>query len=273
MNSDSYKQISLIVSDQISKSNYINTISSLCKTSPLNGHVNEINEFVSQFTNGMIRSVLDAEGIANLYLINVIYFKSNWIHKFDRLETIDKQFNGIDGSRIVKMMCQTEKFMYSNDHSYQLLEMSYSDHLYSMGLILPYDRNNFQIQNHDMNNLIRNLTSTKVILEVPKFQMTVSTNLNNAISSLGLSKIFRTINIPNILNPEIKDEYVQEVRQKIVIKVDEEGTELAIATTMNCLEYNFEGKAELIRFICDRPFMFYIRNMRTNIIVCMGRYA
>jgi serine protease inhibitor len=268
----------LILSDGIKKSEYIERIKSICNVDKLEGNIEKINDFIEKYTNGLIQNLLDADRLnalirdINMILINVIYFKSNWLHKFDKSMTSNDLFDGMKEKRVVKMMEQTNKFNYVISIDYKLVEMDYDDGLYTMGLVLPNEQTNqtnLQISYPQLVDLINRVGPNKVHLKLPKFTMKVKTDLNNMLKSIGLSDIYEDLNVPQIVDQK---QCVSEAEQKIVIKVDEDGTELAVATSMMMLKC-LPKKEEIVDFICNRPFLFYIRNKLNNAIVCLGRYA
>jgi serpin B len=270
MSNESYKQVNIILSDHIKKSDYIDSIKSICKMDKLSGNVDKINEFIEKYTNGLIKNCIEnGGGFIEMILANVIYFKSDWQHKFEKHMTLDKTFHGTNGDRIVKMMKQTEDFKYAQSPQYQLLEMDYADNVYSMGLVLPASHDDLSLNYQSLVGLLNNMSVENVHVELPKFTMKVKTNFNNMINSIGLGELYEKLIVPKISDV---DQYVQNTEQKIVIKVDEDGTELAIVTSMitfNCIS----PAKKSINFICDRQFLFYIRNKLNNVIVCLGRYA
>ncbi|CAH1777314.1 unnamed protein product, partial [Owenia fusiformis] len=90
-----------------------------------------INAWVSKQTNTMIPSVLHPSSINSItvmVLINAIYFKGNWLNKFDISDTSVESFTTESGGKInVNMMYQEDLFnhYYDNDLKAQFLELPY----------------------------------------------------------------------------------------------------------------------------------------------------
>jgi len=270
-NSNTYKQINLILCDSLDNTKYFDSISQICKLEKLKGNIENINIFVKRYTNGLIEKAIDSTFNlidVDMILMNIIYFKSNWKHQFNKNNTIEKQFNGIN-NKIVKMMSQTVSHPYAENNIYQLLEMDYADNIYSMGLILPKEHNNLKIDYNNLMSLIDNIHETKINIELPKFKKAIKLKLNTAVANMGLKQIFEQIEVPKLMK---QNSYIQDIIQKIVIDVNEEGTEMAIVTSISKCFNCIERSDQPIDFICDRPFMFYIRNKQTNIIICFGTY-
>ena len=68
----------------------------------------KINDWVLVKTNNKIKDLIPASSINNLtrlILVNAIYFKGNWMQKFDVIDTSKEDFNCADGSKVkVEMM-------------------------------------------------------------------------------------------------------------------------------------------------------------------------
>lgn len=261
-----FKQISFILSDNVNRSDYINTLKPICKITKITDKILPINDFVKNFTNGLITNLLDVNLRSEMILIDVIYFKSNWKHKFNKLMTYPKQFNGLEKNFQVNMMHQTNNFMYASNDIYKMIEMDYHDNNYSFCVILTR-HNNLMIDGQTLNVLLTSLRTKKINLEIPRFKLIVKTNFNHLLQNMGLKQLYDKLEIPQIL---ISNNGIQDVMQKIVINIDEEGTEIAIATTIISRSFSIETP---IDFICDRPFIFLIRNKITNTIVCIGKYC
>jgi len=76
------------------------------------------------------------------------------------------------------------------------------------------------------------------------------------------------------LNIDDNDMVVTDVMQKTLVEVNEEGTEVAAVTKVAILTgaiTSVEVPKESIRFFCDRPFLFLIRERSTGVILFIVR--
>ena len=62
-----------------------------------------------------------------------------------------------------------------------------------------------------------------------------------------------------------------QVIQKAMIEVDEEGTEAAAATAILIHNRMLMSKPEKIEFIADHPFLFFLRDLKTGLLLFQGR--
>ena len=115
----------------------------------------------------------------------------------------------------------------------------------------------------------KNKRESLVELMIPKFKIESKINLKNILSNLGMEKMFQ----PSITGFKgISDEvlFVSDVIQKAFIEVDETGTEAAAATAVVVVTRNaFFPKID--QFVADHPFLFFIRDLQTNLVLFQGR--
>ena len=114
--------------------------------------------------------------------------------------------------------------------------------------------------------------NAKVHLELPKFKFESEIPLVEILKKLGLTKMFEPdANFKGISNTPL---HVSDAVQKAVIEVDEIGTEAAAASA------SFSGKSinpgegeKLEHFVADHPFLFYVRDLQTRLLLFRGRVA
>lgn len=104
---------------------------------------------------------------------------------------------------------------------------------------------------------------------MPKFQLEAKTELNRIFEALGAAEIF---------HPELADFggistadqlYVGEIVQKAYVEVDEVGTEAAASTGVTFRTTS----SDVVEFICNRPFMFFIADEKIEAILFVGRFV
>lgn len=75
---------------------------------------NTINSWVAQKTHGKIENLIPSDALnamTRLVLVNAIYFKGNWVHRFTSIDDGPFYPNGCDAASIsVKMMHVTVSF-------------------------------------------------------------------------------------------------------------------------------------------------------------------
>ncbi|QKF94742.1 serpin [Fadolivirus algeromassiliense] len=229
--------------------------------------ITKVNNHIYKNTNGMIRDVIKTNDIdinTILILINTIYFKANWLHRFDKHNTTKMPFYGSE-QQTVDMMYQKNKFNYYENNTMQLLEMQYIDKDYSMGIILSKNNTVPQIQYDELKNLIDKLSSNDIKVYIPKFTHRKNTQLVPILQKLGVVDLFNHNAKLNIADRA----YVSKVIHEAVVLVDEEGTEASAVTVVIAKEMAMMPRESIV-FKADHPFIYYIRHIPTNMILFYG---
>lgn len=69
----------------------------------------------------------------------------------------------------------------------------------------------------------------------------------------------------------VKELFVSGIFHKAFVEVNEEGTEAAAATAVMMMRMALPPPAQ--RFICDHPFLFFIKHTQTDTILFAGRFV
>ena len=115
----------------------------------------------------------------------------------------------------------------------------------------------------------KNKRESLVELMIPKFKIESKINLKNILSNLGMEKMFQpsTTGLKGISDGVL---FVSDVIQKAFIEVDETGTEAAAATAVIVVNRS-SRMPKTVRFVADHPFLFFIRDLQTNLVLFQGR--
>jgi len=243
----------------------------------VDGKFKQLNDYIDNYTNHMIKNPLSSDLInADLayIIVNVIYFKANWKHKFNKSLTQNDHFNIPTGSRVIDFMSQNDiKHNYFENEAYQLLEMNYDNDNFSFGMLLP--KNTFEspkINNSELRIAINNLSPTKLEkVKIPKFTHRNKFEMNNTIKKFGVKDIFDKDKSDFTNMTDEKELYVDKIIHEAVIIVDEDGTEASAVTVAiaNCKCISLSKPS----FIANHPFTYYIRHKPSNVILFIGRYV
>lgn len=240
------------------------------------GSVDIINNWVDVKTHGLITSIInEISPDAVMFLLNAIYFKGNWQQEFDPNLTSEGPFYLENGLQVLNDMMTFEGKItvpyYVND-DFQAIDLAYGDSIYSMTILLPKEGvSTNTIVNHLNEELwqevINGMSSNKMYVQIPKFEMGYEKKLNKYLQNLGMIDAFNG----NADFSNINDAYqlfISFVKHKSFIKVDEVGTEAAAvtivgveATSANLNEY----------FTANKPFVFAIRDNQTGSILFWGK--
>ncbi|MBN1952780.1 MAG: serpin family protein [Bacteroidales bacterium] len=237
-----------------------------------------INHWVADKTHDKIPEIIDMiEGNCVMFLINAIYFKGDWSIEFDKKNTAEADFKLADGStKKVAMMNFTEEVVYMETSLFQACELDYGRGNYSMMIMLPAEGVSLDslmnLSVMDMappSSLSLDMYKTETTLYLPKFKFDYEIRLNDILSDMGMEIAFAsgTADFSGI-NPSA-DLYIDYVKHKSFVDVNEEGTEAAAATVVAINERAVKSNVMNV----NRPFFFVIREKETNTAVFMGRVA
>lgn len=234
----------------------------------------EINRWAEEKTNGKITGLLNPGNVTRetrLVLTSAVYFKGNWESRFDPQETRPGTFSLADGKTVqVQMMNQKGEFGISRDEKAVIVQMAYAGGKLSMVIMMPLSGPLDDLENSFLAGTLRtrlsSLTRESVNLQLPKFKLTDSFNLNEPLISLGMRDAFdRKADFSGMTRSEKL--FISSVRHKAFVDVNEEGTEAAAATAV--VIGRFSAREMLIQV--NRPFTFMIRDEQSGSILFLGR--
>jgi serine protease inhibitor len=241
--------------------------------------VSDINGWVDQRTEGKIKQIvqqLSPELV--MLLINAIYFKGEWITRFDEAKTHPEDFF-LPGGNIVNvdMMYTQGNFSYCSWDNCQVARLPYGRDKIAMYVFLPdsgisLDSFIASLNRTAEDNYVSRLRPVaNLIVELPKFNVEYGTKrLNDALEKLGMGIAFNPdeANFTGIAPTTLGNLYVSYVDHKAIVEVNEEGTEAAAVTQVG-IENTSVGSNP--SFVVDRPFFFEIRDDRSGSILFMGK--
>ncbi|XP_033760133.1 leukocyte elastase inhibitor-like [Pecten maximus] len=243
----------------------------------------EINEWVSHQTAEKIKDLLPEGSLTPLtvmVLVNAIYFKGDWETKFDDKVTKDMTFHNLKGQqKTVKMMFQkATKFPLKYDDQLRctVLELPYKANSLSMVIILPDDIDGLPALEEKLTpSVIKGLTTkmppVNVEVFLPKFKLKSSFELSKLFQSMGMTYLFHGSKADLTGIDTSNTSYVSFIFHQAFVDVNEEGTEAAAATAVIIVACSSRGLP--LQFKADHPFMFVIKDNRSDTILFVGRFA
>ncbi|MCK4224603.1 MAG: serpin family protein [candidate division Zixibacteria bacterium] len=238
--------------------------------------VDTINAWVDENTNGKIEEIVDApiSDFTAMFLINAIYFKGTWTYQFDRASTKDTLFTLPDGTKKpCKMMEQRGLYNYFSNDDFEAVDLPYGDGDFSMTIFLPYRKTNIdsliaKFNQENLNHWLSSFLSDSGDIYIPKFTLEYELKLNDALKALGMSIAFDPERADFSKMYEIVSVWIDEVKHKTFVEVNEEGTEAAAATAVE-MSYGPGPLGFWMRV--DRPFVFMIRENKSQTILFIGK--
>lgn len=238
-----------------------------------------INGWCNKQTNGMIPKVLDEVSTDMLaYLLNAMYFKSQWKEKFQKSATSDETFTDESGTKgKVKMMKQNKNYNYTENDVYKAIRMPYGNGVFSMYAFLPMEGYKLAdvvaaLKKSDWDRVRHEMFICDVDLWLPKFETKYHIKLNDILSDMGMPLSFdkEKADFKAMSKYALCLSFVQ---QDAVIKVDEEGTEAAVVSSAGMMKETSAGPGDHVVFHADHPFLYLITESSTGAILFAGRYS
>lgn len=237
----------------------------------------EINGWVDQNTNGMIKSIYSEPPGGKAVLINAIYFNGGWMDEFDPELTEEKNFNLADGSvKKLPMMKQEKRFAYKESDKWQAVRLPYGDGRMHMLVIVPSKESSLdELQKELWKNpkvWQDGYEPNMVKLELPKFKAELSTELSEQL--VGVLKKAGMKDAFDDMKADFSDMaedplYIERIGHKVVVDVNEKGTEAAAVTAI-AMTSGAPEPTEPVEMIVDRPFFFAIEDRDTGAWLFMG---
>ena len=232
-----------------------------------------MNQWGSDHTEGMIKEAIKEEEFkedAMSYLLNALYFKGEWTHKFDAAQTQRHQFD--EGKKEVQMMHQQSEFSYAKNNIYQSIVLPYGNKAYQMTVFLPcygYTISDVLNELNGKNWQQAGYDTYNVNLLLPKFETTTDMRLEDVMKSLGMPNAFEGgYGFNQFCNENV---IIGMMKQVAKIKLDEEGTEASAVTVIE-MDKSMISEPRYAEFIADRPFLYVISERSTGAIFFIGQY-
>jgi len=240
--------------------------------------VDIINNWVAQETHDKIPTIINSIDPENvMFLINALYFKGIWSLEFDEENTNNETFYLANGSeKTVAMMHFEEETGYFENDLFQACELNYGRGNFSMVVLLPKPNHNLdeltdQLSSENWNNWVASIGSVKVNLGLPKFTFEYEKKLNDILSLMGMGVAFDPFRADFTGINSNGGLYIDFVKHKTFVEVNEEGTEAAAATIVGM---NFTSLPTDTKYMqVNQPFLFAIRERTTNTLVFIGKVA
>jgi serpin B len=236
-----------------------------------------INAWVKAKTENKIIDLLPQGSITDLtrlVLANAVYFNAAWDFPFSKESTHDRDFTLLDGTKVkVPMMFQKKTHGYVRGQGYQVVELAYDGREIVMDILMP-DVNNMatfekSLTSEQVNSILRNLKPTEMDLTIPKFNYGANLNLTKVLKALGLEEALTPGKADFSGMSSNKDLYISDVVHKAIVVVDEKGTEAAAATGV--MVGTTAMPIDNVSVTIDHPFVFLIRDVKTNTVLFVGR--
>lgn len=237
--------------------------------------VDTVNGWASRQTNGRIPTILDQiDPQIVMLLMNAIYFKGDWRAGFKTSETRNDAFFTPGGGQVsVPTMHREGGFRAGRTANVQVVELPYGGDAFAMTILMPdegMDINAFVagLTPASWTAATESLSDADVPLSLPKFKLAWEDVLNDELQRMGMQQAFVPdgAQFTRISRSVGNHLYIDIVKQKAFVDVNEVGTEAAAVTVVG-----IGVTSAPMPILVNRPFVFAIRERLSGTVLFLGK--
>lgn len=243
----------------------------------ISGATNAINQWTSENTKGLIKQLFSPGALTPttvLVLADAVYFRADWARKFENATT-DKPFYLASGAT------ESVPFMNSGPaESASLLTVPVATTAKYTAVVLPYAGKKLSalvvmpsgslsaflssLNPASLTQIVTGSSPEGIELSMPTFTERSDNQLNQTLSTMGMSRAFLQADFTNITaQPPLA---VHAVEQHAYLQVTPQGTTAAAATGIGVVATATRaGEPKVV--VIDHPFLFLIRDNATGAIL------
>lgn len=227
-----------------------------------NSEAKKINDGIKKIVGHNIRNVITPENVENLQLMLITTAVVNpiWSNPFDKV-SVDI-FHGLKYDEKLNFLHSVGKaYGYFEDNNHQLLEVKCMGGEMTMGFLMfknEIDTNIDDVRLHFFITHMRESVMDEV--KIPMFEQDFKLRYNNSLQNLGLNTVFTKMICPKFFPENVS---LQDVVQNVKIIIDDRAV-----NNKNTGKGYISNK----KFVCNVPFMFYFRLIKTDTILMLGMF-
>jgi serpin B len=229
-----------------------------------------INKWTSEQTHGRITKLfehLDPETLA--VLANAVYFKAAWQEPFDPSDTHAGTFTAGNGKPApASFMSQSGDLSTAVTDTIKAVQLPYKGGRFAALAIMPTSSslNDYVegLAGAALDDVVAGLRAGPAKVTVPKFTTTSTLDLKDPLRAMGMADAFTDGADFSALSPtRLK---INQVVQRVYLKVGEKGTEAAAATGVGMTATGAQERPP-VSITLDHPFLFLIRDTKIGAIL------
>ncbi len=258
----------------------------------------KVNSWVAESTRDKIKDLLRPDDVTKqtrAILVNAIYWKGAWASVFDKKQTKTEPFTQLSGDQVsMPLMRQRSNFRVIEQGGFKAISLPYVGHEVEMVVFLPNSAKGLpkfeeKLTAADLASWLNELTNAEwreTILTMPKMHVEWRQDLKGSLLSMGATTAFSDdadfsgmATIPYAGEvPQAVGLKIARVIHKTYLDVDEVGAEAAAATAVAMDIVVTSARKHPpppppFIFRAEKPFFFLLRDLRTGLILFMGRYV
>ena len=234
----------------------------------------DINAWVSDHTGGLIPSIVEEiPESAVIYLINALAFEGEWEDIYREDQVHDGTFTTEDGrEQPAELMYGAETAYLEDDLAAGFLKY-YQGQNYAFAALLPNEGVSLDdylssLTGERLRDLLTHPQDTVVQTAIPKFTAETTTELNDALSALGMADAF-DVGLADFSAMGTSTDgplYISRVLHKTHLTLDERGTRAGAATAVQMAG----STADPLSVYLTRPFLYVLMDCEAGLPLFIG---
>ncbi|XP_013930760.1 PREDICTED: serpin H1 [Thamnophis sirtalis] len=233
-----------------------------------------INEWAAQTTDGKLPEVTkDVQKTDGALIVNAMFFKPHWDEKFHHKMVDNRGFMVTRSYTVgIPMMHRTGLYKYYQDEAekLQIVEMPLAHKLSSLIIIMPdhvepLERIEKMLTQEQLRIWLGKTKQRSVAISLPKISLEVSHDIQKHLSDLGLTEAMDKNKADLSKISGKKDLYLSNVFHAAAFELDTDG---------NPFDTDLYSREEIRNpklFYVDHPFLFLVKDNKTNSVLFIGR--
>ena len=242
------------------------------------GTCKEINDWVSEHTDGMVKNILDKiPEEAVMYLVNALAFDAKWEEVYRENAIREGTFTTAKGERRTVEMMYSEESRYLEDSYATGFIKYYEGGRYAFVALLPNEGIALEaylanLTGEDLYDLLSDPYDAEVLASMPKFQVEYDTEMSDVLKKMGMTDAFdpASADFSRIGSSDVGNLYITRVLHKTQITVDGMGTKAGAATVVEIAPESALGEPDFYVVNLDRPFLYMVIDTYWNMPIFMG---
>jgi serpin B len=242
--------------------------------------VMDVKRFESQLNSWFARTTMNKSpemtGLTNpatsvAVFGNTFYFYGTWETQFDVELNKTLPFYTDERSFVhVDFMNQSGNFGYMENEQIKAIEIPFNEKDASFILIIPKRETNAKVSYDQFRGWLGKIKWQKMDISIPKFRIYSKAALDGSLKELGLRDLYDRPDLSFMTNSP--DARVEQFVQTSFIELHEKGAEAATGTSLSIGTRKNTALNEKT-FAADRPFLFFIRDNVTGLILLLGKVS
>lgn len=240
----------------------------------------DINRYVEDNTNGMIKNILnEIPSEAIMYLVNALAFEARWANPYNEYQVCEQVFTTEDGrEQTTELMYSEEYDVYLEDDLFTGFLKDYEGGRYAFAALLPKEGVNVEelvdsLSGDAVADLLNYRWEGEIVTALPKFQTEFQVEMHEVLKTMGMTDAFDpyAADFSGLATCPGGNIFLNRVIHKTFISVGEQGTRAGAATVVQAAT-EAAMPEEVKEVILNRPFLYMIWDMEASHPIFMGTF-